>query len=64
MKIYMTKKNIHIFFEIIAIIIVVPVLLTFIYKYWNDISLFYKLFFIVFIILTLIVDGYLLYTWF
>ena len=60
----MTKKNIHIFFEIIAIIIVVPVLLTFIYKYWNDISLFYKLFFIVFIILTLIVDGYLLYTWF
>ena len=65
MHIEINKKQyyIHITFELIAILIVVPILLTYLITKWKTISQFYSFFFISVILLTLIVDGYLLFKW-
>lgn len=55
---------IHIIFEYIAILVVVPILSIYIFNNWKRISLFYRIFFILLISLTFIIDGYLLLKWY
>lgn len=57
------QYKIHIFFEILAIVIVIPMLIIFLYNNWKNINIIYKAFFITLILITLLVDGYLLYKW-
>ena len=57
------QYKIHLIFELIAVLIVVPFLLNFLYNNWNKLDIVYKIFFTSLIILTLIVDGYLIYKW-
>ena len=66
MNIEISKKQyyIHIIFELIAILIVVPIVLTYLITKWLLIPQFYRYFFISVILLTLVVDGYLLIKWF
>jgi hypothetical protein len=58
------EKNIHIITEFLAVTILVPYFLYFLYKYGNKISLLDKIFISIFIILTILIDGYLFITWF
>ena len=58
------RKNIHIITEALAIFIVAPILIIFTIQHWNNINNFYKLFFVIFITLTILIDGYLLIQWF
>lgn len=58
------RKNIHITTEALAIFIVAPILIIFTIQHWNNINNFYKLFFVIFITLTILIDGYLLIQWF
>lgn len=55
---------IHIIFEYIAIILVVPILSIYTFNNWKKMSMFYRTFFILLITLTLMVDGYLLLKWY
>ena len=65
MHIEINKKQyyIHILFELLAIAVVVPILLIYLVTKWKNMILFYKVFFILVILLTLLVDGYLLLKW-
>lgn len=56
------EKYIHIIFEFLAIVILVPFFIHLLVKY--NFNLFDKYFLIIIIIVTIIVDGYLLFTWF
>lgn len=55
---------IHIIFEYIAIVLVVPILAVYTFNNWKNMYMFYRIFFILLIALTLIVDGYLLLKWY
>ncbi len=56
------KRYVHIFGEIMALIIVVPFLLHLLYKYkFNDIE---RMILILMIIFTILIDGWLLIQWF
>lgn len=57
------QYKIHLIFELIAVLVVIPFLLNFLYNSWNKLDLVYKIFFTSLIMLTLIVDGYLIYKW-
>jgi hypothetical protein len=58
-----TQYYIHVIFEVLAIIIVVPILSLYLITNWMSISNFYRFFFIAVILLTLIVDSYLIIKW-
>lgn len=55
-------KYIHMTFELLAIIIIVPFFISLLINY--NFSSFDKYFIILFIITTIIVDGYLFISWF
>lgn len=56
------EKNIHIIFEFLAVTILVPFFIHLLTKY--KFKFFDKYFLIIIIITTIIVDGYLFFTWF
>jgi len=55
-------KYIHMITELLAVILIVPFLINILYKY--KFKPFDKYFLILFIIATIIIDGYLFFTWF
>jgi hypothetical protein len=63
-KIDKSQYYIHIIFEALAVFIVVPIIIIFLINNWKIINIFYKIFFIIFVSLTLLIDGFLLIKWF
>lgn len=55
-------KYIHMITELLAVIIIVPFLIYLLFKY--KLKPFDKYFLLLFIIVTIIIDGYLFFTWF
>ena len=55
-------KYIHMITELLAVIIIVPFLIHLLLKY--KLKLLDKYFILLFIIATIIIDGYLFFTWF
>ena len=56
------EKNIHILFEFLAVTILVPFFIHLLARY--KFKFFDKYFLIIIILTTIIVDGYLFFTWF
>jgi hypothetical protein len=56
------EKYIHMLFEFLAVIILVPFFISLLYKYNFDI--YDKLMIKLIIIITILVDGYLFFSWF
>lgn len=56
------EKKIHMLFELLAIVLLVPFFIRLLFKYKFD--MVDKYFLIIVIITTIVVDGYLFFSWF